>query len=69
MRKYTIEVVDTGKNMMMKRQNKGFSVFELLGFIELTKNELLTMAAKMNTIADKTVIAIDRKGKSHKVKI
>ena len=41
MRKYTIEIIDDGKTISMSRENDGFNAIELIGFMEMTKQELI----------------------------
>lgn len=41
MRKYTIEIIDDGKKISMSRKNDGFSAMELIGFMEMTKQDLI----------------------------
>ncbi len=41
MKKYTIEITDDGKTTNMSRKNDGFNVIELIGFIEMTKQDLI----------------------------
>ena len=46
-KKYTIEIVQDSKSFSMERNNKGFGVFELIGFVELIRSELITQAKSM----------------------
>ena len=41
MRKYTIEIIDDGNKTSMSRKNDGFNVIELIGFMEMTKEDLI----------------------------
>lgn len=41
MKKYTIEITDDGKTTRMSRKNDGFNVIELIGFMEMTKQDLI----------------------------
>ena len=41
MKKYTIEITDDGKTTRMSRKNDGFSAIELIGFMEMTKQDLI----------------------------
>ena len=41
MKKYTIEITDDGKTTNMSRKNDGFNVIELIGFMEMTKQDLI----------------------------
>ncbi len=41
MKKYTIEITDDGKTINMSRKNDGFSAMELIGFMEMTKQDLI----------------------------
>lgn len=41
MKKYTIEITDDGKTTRMSRKNDGFNVVELIGFMEMTKQDLI----------------------------
>lgn len=41
MKKYTIEITDDGKSTHMLRKNDGFNVIELIGFMEMTKQDLI----------------------------
>lgn len=40
-KKYTLKVVQNDKGLNMTRTNDGFTGFEILGFLELTKNEIM----------------------------
>ena len=51
-KKYTIEVTHTSKGFNIVRENNGFSVYELIGFIELMRGELLQQAVSMFDNAD-----------------
>ena len=41
MKKYTIEITDDGITTNMTRKNDGFNVIELIGFMEMTKQDLI----------------------------
>ena len=41
MKKYTIEITDDGKTTRMSRKNDGFNVIELIGFMVMTKQDLI----------------------------
>ena len=41
MKKYTIEITDDGETTRMSRKNDGFNVIELIGFMEMTKQDLI----------------------------
>lgn len=41
MKKYTIEIIEDGKSIRMSRKNDGFSAIELIGFMEMTKQDLI----------------------------
>ena len=51
-KKYTIEVIKTEKSFNIRRDNSGFNVYEMIGFIELIKNELIQQAESMFDNAD-----------------
>ena len=44
MKKYTIEITDDGKTTKMSRKNDGFNAIELIGFMEMTKQDLINQA-------------------------
>ena len=60
-KKYTIEVTQTSKKFNMLRENSGFNVYELIGFVELVKTELVQQAISMFDDSD-----IERKFSSFK---
>ncbi len=41
MKKYTIEIIDEGNKISMSRKNDGFNAIELIGFMEMTKQDLI----------------------------
>lgn len=41
MKKYTIEIIDDGNKISMSRKNDGFNAIELIGFMEMTKQDLI----------------------------
>ena len=44
MKRYTLEITDDGKTTNMSRKNDGFNVIELIGFMEMTKHDLINQA-------------------------
>ena len=60
MKKYTIEVTQTEKsdnvpfNFHMSRENKGFSVYEMIGFVTMVRDELIIQALSMFDSPDVT---------------
>ena len=47
-KKYTIEVTETSKKFTMHRENNGFNIWELIGFVELVRSELIQQAVSMS---------------------
>ncbi len=47
-KKYTIEVTETSKKFTMQRENNGFNIWELIGFVELVRSELIQQAVSMS---------------------
>lgn len=41
MKKYTIEIMEDDKKISMSRKNDGFNAIELIGFLEMTKDDLI----------------------------
>ena len=41
MKKYTIEIIEDNKKISMSRKNDGFNAIELIGFLEMTKGDLI----------------------------
>lgn len=39
MRKYTVELIDDGKVLILKRTNDGFEAFEIIGALDFVENE------------------------------
>jgi len=56
-RVYTIIITDEDKGIKMSRENKGFTIFELLGFAEKIKLDLYTQMLSM----DKNSIEVTRR--------
>ena len=57
MKKYTIEITDDGKTTKMSRKNDGFNVIELIGFMEMTKEDLIN---QFKGLAEKKVDIITK---------
>ena len=57
MKKYTIEITDDGKTTRMSRKNDGFNVIELIGFMEMTKQDLIN---QFKGLAEKKVDIITK---------
>ena len=51
-KKYTLEIIHTEKGFSMERVNSGFNVYEMIGFVELIKNELIQQAESMFNNSD-----------------
>lgn len=47
-KKYIIVIEETDKGIHIQRENGGFNVFELLGFIESIKSEIVTQIQSMD---------------------
>ena len=68
MKKYTIVVTETKKGVNVKRENKGFNIFELIGFLEDTKFSLMSQLVKMNKARIETdATAVNKDGKVEKI--
>ena len=57
MKKYTLEITDDGKTTNMSRKNDGFNVIELIGFMEMTKQDLIN---QFKGLAEKKVDIITK---------
>ena len=70
-KKYTIEVTQTSKRFDMLRENSGFTIYELIGFVELIRNELVQQAVSMfdNSDIKRTFNAPNSKGEITKGEI
>ena len=63
-KKYTIEVTQTSKKFNMHRENNGFSIWELIGIVELVRTELIQQAFSSFDKPDikRTFITDNKKG-------
>ena len=57
MKKYIIEITDDGETVHMSRKNDGFNVIELIGFMEMTKEDLIN---QFKGLAEKKVDIITK---------
>ena len=57
MKKYTLEITDDGKTTNMSRKNDGFSAMELIGFLEMTKQDIIN---QFKGLAEKKVDIITK---------
>jgi hypothetical protein len=62
MRKYTVELIDDGKVLSLKRTNDGFEAFEIIGALDFVKSEIIAMLKdgfKENVNETQRIVVVD----------